>query len=367
MHNCIIYHLRFVVITVALLTANYAVAYEWDISPWGEPQVSPAPVTLKFAGLWPDTCIPRIVNTRLVGETLELRTLSEPGGCLQSETLFSTPIQLRPESNGASSIAWLHRRENESEFQLYGYRLRDPGSNLMIEPSSGWWWPEPGGPEDSGGPGMGITIDFQQGLLTILSQAYDPLGNPEWQLATGALTGEIFNAPLIRFSNGQTLTGDYRLPDLITGRDELSLYFHSPLSATAWFSHRRGGSLDSPIELRAVSVIRYIVNPPVLERLLTGRWLVTTQQAASDEPAVAVVQILAIAAIGPEEIQLSGPGGQTIGHCQLEPGRPEAAPSQCVLTGLNDYGDLSIHSVGYDRMAGEDQYGRAVLAVRVPR
>lgn len=356
-----------VVIAVCAFLSPDARAYEWDIGPWLAPVVGPAPVTLKFSGLWPDTCVPKIESTRLAGETLEIRTQSKKNNCRRSETLFSIPIQLLGGKSGAHNYAWLHRRENDPDYQLYGFRLADPGGFPVIEPSSGWWWPEPGGPEDSGGPGMGLTIDYQQGLLTIISQAYDAPGNPEWQLATGAVNGDVFNAPLILFSNGQTLTGSYQLPDLAMGRDELSLLFHSPLSATAWFSHRRGNDLDSPIDLRAVSMIRYLVNPPVLDRLLRGRWLVTSRLDTGARPAVANVRIVAIEQTDPEEIQLTGASGQIIGRCRLEAERPEAAPRHCILVGLAFYGDVAISSVSYDRMSGTDQSGRPVIAVRIPR
>ena len=124
-----------------MLAANVQ-AYEWNIGPWRAPLAGPAPVTLEFSGLWPDTCVPKIANTRLVGKTLEIRTNSAPDHCVQSETLFSIPVQLLREISGAQSIAWLHRRDNETDYQLYGFRLQDPGTHPTIEPSSGWWWPE---------------------------------------------------------------------------------------------------------------------------------------------------------------------------------------------------------------------------------
>ena len=352
---------------LGLLLAVNAHAYEWKIGPWLAPLAGPAPVTLEFSGLWPDTCIPRLINTRLVEETLEMRTQSAPDRCLQSETLFSIPVQLLKDTATARSIVWLHRRENETDYQLYGFRLREPDTFPTIEPSSGWWWPESGGPEDSGGPGTGLTVDYQQGLLTLLSQAYDVLGAPEWQLATGALRGEVFNAPLIRFSNGQTLTGDFQLPDLTVGRDELSVQFHSAVSATVWFSHRQGINLDSPVELRAVSMIRYLMNPPVVERLLLGRWLVTSQQDTGNTPLIATLRITSLVQESPADLRLVNARGDEIGTCELEPDRPEAAPRRCNLIAVEHFGDLSMESIGYDRMEGLDHNGRRILAVRMPR
>lgn len=366
MRQCTINRWCQLVVVVTLMVAANARAYEWNIGPWRAPLVGPAPITLEFSGLWPDTCIPKLASIRLVGDTLELRTHSATADCRPSETLFSIPLQLLPQISGGRSIAWLHRRDNEADYRLYGYRLHHPGDFPVIEPSSGWWWPEPGGPQDSGGPGTGLTIDYQQGLLTLLSQAYDALGNPEWQLATGALKGDIFNAPLIRFSNGQTLTGNFQLPDLTVGRDEISLQFHSALSVTAWFSHRLGNNLDSPIDLRSVSMIRYLMNPPVLDRLVLGRWLVTARLDPGSSLVVETVRIISIEQSGAEEVRLIGPQGQQVGNCMLERDRPEAAPKLCVLTGLEYYGDLSINAIGYDRMQGRDQNGRAVLLLRVP-
>jgi hypothetical protein len=352
---------------LGLLFAANVHAYEWNIGPWRAPLAGPAPPTLEFSGLWPDTCIPRLLDARLADGTLQLRTQSGSNQCLQSDTLFSIPVQLVPQISGANAIAWLHRRENEADYQLYGYRLHNPHTFPALEPSSGWWWPEPEGPNNSGGPGTGLTVDYQQGLLTLVSQAYDPLGNPEWQLATGTLRGEVFNAPLIRFSDGQTLTGQYRLPELSVGRDELSVQFHSALSATAWFSHRRGTNLDSPIDLRSVSMIRYMMNPPVLERLLTGRWLVTTKRDSGNTPLVDTVRIQDIALTDSNQLNLLNARGDGIGNCELQPNRPEAAPVTCTLNGLALFGKISISSVGFDRMDGHDESGRQILVIRMPR
>jgi hypothetical protein len=355
-----------IVFVAALLLHTPVHGYEWDIDPWLAPIATSEPAAFRLTGLWPDTCVPRLENTRLVAETLEIRTLSDAERCDASETLFSAIVQLGADTIGARKITWWHRRVNEPAYQMYGYRLVDSGSEPLVTPGSGWWWPEPGGPDDSGGPGMGLTVDYQLGLLTILSQAYDLLGNPEWQLATGSLRGEVFNAPLIRFFQGQTLTGKYRLPNLTVGRDELSMQFHSPLSATAWFSHRRGDNLDSPIELRAVSMIRYIVNPPVLERLLAGWWLVSAQTGTADNPVVTTIQITAVQQQGTEQALIIGPDGELIGNCQLQSGRPEAAPRECTLTGLDLFGEVLINSVGFDRLHGIDSHERTVFAVRLP-
>ena len=112
-------------------------------------------------------------------------------------------------------------------------------------------------------------------------------------------------------------------------------------------------------------MIRYIMNPPVHERLLTGRWLVTAHLDEGDNPVVATLRIVSVEQLNPEALRLSGQQGQDIGSCQLIAARSEAAPLACDMVGLKNFGDVHFTSIGYDRMSGEDQNGRRILAIRI--
>jgi streptogramin lyase len=89
---------------------------------------------------------------------------------------------------------------------------------------TGWWW----NPNEGG---RGYAIEVQGNVMYFASYMYDANGNPTWYLATGELRDQsgavyagdgsdiasFYFGSWIQYANGQTLTGSYRAPVVVSG------------------------------------------------------------------------------------------------------------------------------------------------------
>jgi hypothetical protein len=83
------------------------------------------------------------------------------------------------------------------------YAFNGP-TTATFRPQTGWWW----NPDESG---RGFSVELQGSHMFIGAYMYDESGNPIWYVADAHMkTATRFEAPLLRFSGGQTLTGSYR-------------------------------------------------------------------------------------------------------------------------------------------------------------
>lgn len=119
---------------------------------------------------------------------------------------------------------------------LFALLLLCSGS-LLAAPESGWWW----NPAENG---RGFSLEVQGSTLFIAGYLYGADGTPTWVSAGGPMSSEhAFDADLMRFEGGQTLTGDYRAPAQAVPVGRISLRF---TNATSGFLTWPGGTI--PIE-----------------------------------------------------------------------------------------------------------------------
>ena len=357
---------RSLLILTLLFGNNITWGQSWSVVEFGKPRVSPMPAELFLTGNWTDNCIPKLVAVEWDEHQVTARTQSLRRACQPGMHYFEIPLNIDRSEVGSAEFHWLHRNGEAAAYSPHGFRLLNlSGQPTDSQPGSGWWWPEPGGEHSSGGPGTGLTVDFQRGYLTLLTQSFDQQGSPDWQLATGQMDGNLFNAPLIRFVAGQTLTGNYQPPELELSRHELSIQFNNAATATVWFSRRLGDNLSDPIELRKLSLVRYVMNPPVTERFLLGEWLLVDGPARGVSNTYRSVVIDRIQVAGDGQVQLVGPNGDRLGHCRMNQQRSESPPLSCTLDGLPDYGTIELNNFNLGEMLGLNQDLQMVRLIRL--
>jgi hypothetical protein len=101
-------------------------------------------------------------------------------------------------------------------------------------PQAGWWW----NPDESG---RGFSVELQGDHMFIGAYMYDPDGTPVWFVADDMMKSATrFEAPLLRFSNGQTLTGGYRHPDGPAVAGTIVIDFSAADRATVTLSDQAG-------------------------------------------------------------------------------------------------------------------------------
>jgi hypothetical protein len=295
-----------------------------------------------------------------------LQTKSEELHCKPKPTPFLLLFSLPDNTSTTPELYWLHQDTLEQPTRLLGFKLLALSSvQPDIRPASGWWWPEPGEMQNSG-PGTGLTVDYQNGLLTLITENFNADGQPEWLLGTAPLKRGVTNTELIKFSQGQTLTGEYQQPLIENSRNAIHIRFLSASRAEVWLESRQGNELDQSISLRKLTMVRYFMDPPILDRLLKGRWLVAPEDSPDYARQAQQFRILSLEVNG-HEASLGLVGDSSTGKCQMRFGKNDSPPQQCEIQIQGEQEDKkwTFTSFSMDRMRGHDQYGARVTAFRI--
>ncbi len=364
---------------LVLLTASFCTfnslplaAMDWELEKHNVPTAGSRGNEYRLSGSWPNSCVPELlsITTRLTSiaehtaSVIELTSHSKQVDCTAEATAFSIITSLPENTHINLEFYWLHRDSPETDPRLLGFRLFSQGNIAPdIRPASGWWWPESGTAQNSG-PGTGMTVDFQNGLLTLLTQAFDHSGQPEWLLGTAPLVAGIYSSQLIKFAGGQTLTGKYAAPLISHSRNAAHIRFLSASRALVWLETRSEESLDQAITLRQLTMVRYIMNPPVIERLLIGRWLLVAEDQPDYASQAQQFRIHSIS-INSTEASLQQTDGSKIGSCQLRAGKTDSPPISCEIQITGSSESWTFQSFSLERMRGKNQDRGRVTAFKV--
>ena len=113
--------------------------------------------------------------------------------------------------------------------QIQRYFLTPPvagASGGIFIPVGGVWW-------NASEPGSGLGLDYENGTLIVEVYSYLPGGSPQWYLASGPLTNNVFTATLDKYTGGQCISCAYKAPVLAGNDGTITITFTSPTTATA--------------------------------------------------------------------------------------------------------------------------------------
>jgi len=94
-----------------------------------------------------------------------------------------------------------------------------------VTPATGWWW----NPSE---PGRGFSLETRNGRLFLGAFLYEDDGSPRWFVVNAPQNGSSFSGPLQRFGSGQTLSGDYRAPQMVGTVGTATLNFTTSTNGT---------------------------------------------------------------------------------------------------------------------------------------
>ena len=143
-----------------------------------------------------------------------------------------------------------------------------PGTQLCqpFAPQTGWWW-------DPTQRDRGYGIEVRGSNLFYTSFINNPSGAPSWMVASGptALDGSLFQATLVSYANGQTLSGPFKAP---TGPTSEGLITISTATATQ-------GTMIWPSGTRSIERMSFAPNAvnalPQPNQPESGWWWNTTE------------------------------------------------------------------------------------------
>ncbi len=318
------------------------------------------PFVIQVEGQWPTSCIPQLGQQRWQDNSLMIFANLPEGPCDSEPTDYAfdvDTVDLIPASAGNTIAVKLMFSEPDSPVsRLHGFGLITRGE-VDWQPESGLWWPLSGGQFDTSGPGVALSLEFQQGQLLSFTNVYDDDGASSWVVSSGDLHGASVNGQLNRPSGGQALFDRYRKPQVFETAGELYLQFHSPATATAWLTTAAGASAADGLLLQPISLVRYVFGESYRE-FVRGRWLIVPE----DDPAL--TRSLEFDGIGEEIdgwLEFPSLDGSAQLRCQLA--ESTAAPArQCQLQTADT--EIIFDQIGLDRLRGASDTG-SVIAIRL--
>ena len=315
------------------------------------------PFDLVLSGRWPDSCHPSLLEARVDGRVVIVRTgpTDVPGGCMPEVTRY----QLRVPMSGAELDAagtWQLRAyfgaEPDGVYSLFGFELFELGAATTFRPEAGLWSPRSRTEHQTSGPGTGFAMDFQLDRVTLMANVYEPTGEPTWLIGNGRMEGRIGRTDLMGFVGGQALFGDYVAPGAAVQAAQVRIEFHSRSTATLWLSAPLGNGPG--ILLQPLPISRFLFGHPGNRAALRGSWQLLDRSLPT------------------LHLEPTGAGGHEVRDYALGlrltcEGRaaPDVLPTRCRL--LDDEGNLvaEFDDIGLDGMSGHAADGTLVRAVRL--
>jgi hypothetical protein len=160
-------------------------------------------------------------------------------------------------NNAADNVTSL----NNTRALVAQFRASKAG-NIPVVPAAGYWY-------NPAAAGTGFTIEQNatSGNVFVAAYLYAANGNPVWYAAGPAqLSGNMFNAPMIAFSGGETLSGNYQPASVGP----------SPGNMSITFTDASDGTLTWPGGAVPVTRFSFATNglnsPPNSTQPQTGYW-----------------------------------------------------------------------------------------------
>ena len=248
-------------------------------------------------------------------------------------------------------------------------------------PQAGIWW----SPAESG---RGYTLDVQNETLVLISFAYGPDGRMQWYYSDGKLTsdGTRWSGTLLKFDQGQPLSGAYKAPTASGNDGAVSIVFSTrtagvmtlPGGRTVAIEHQNFGVGSPPQSLLGSWLYVYAVG----EDTFATRFNYSTVGAATSNGTGVVVDT---ARRGAAEYMVSGDfAGQVVSvqfdangnplttyfwNPYLEEGRGFWVSPAQVLYGMNAYRYVGPTGLakGLGAASGPDAAAREGIAVTMPK
>ncbi|SMC28051.1 hypothetical protein SAMN02745857_03084 [Andreprevotia lacus DSM 23236] len=139
-------------------------------------------------------------------------------------TVYRTPtastvssVRIDFDANDTATVYLPTRTLKATRFNFSG-SSKGPSN---VQPETGWYW----NPQE-GGRGYAIEVQDNKVFMAMFHYAKD--GSPTWNIAQGDLSSGSLRANFETYSNGQTLTGTYRLPAQVNDGTQFDIAFNDP-------------------------------------------------------------------------------------------------------------------------------------------
>lgn len=368
--------LRFFALLTALLLATTHAAFatqtgtvdsDLDVRLVAASEVAPQwPPDLIVEGMWPDSCLPSLLRTRVVDYDIDIYLRSEARACAQVQTAFQLKLNPAREAGREQLDLGIFRvrlflTHGKGSNELIAFRLlRSGGDDRRARPESGFWWSVPTANNVPALSGNGLSIEQQGDALAVTWLSYES-GVPVWYFGSQKMSGKIAWISLSRMvGGGEAFAGPNAAPEIEPGL-ALNIEFLTPAHANAWLVREQPGSTRA-IEVQDLNLIRLPFAEGHPGKSWQGEWALIV----GDSVDARIINLVTLATADAETFRVSDQLGSINLHCRVDDVSNHPVASFCTLTdGASVLADFDL--VGLDRLAGQDADGVPVRLVRLPR
>lgn len=351
-----------------LLSFTFLAAFASAATAYEPPRIALAAtdnglVHFDVAGTWPDTCPPQLLDVSAQGRDVLLLATRETEGCHATPTPYAFSSTARPREqllpeDGIHHVRLQVEGSLERDPMLAGFallRVGDAAPGLALE--TGFWWAEQGG-EFGAGPGLGLSVETQAGLISLSVMGYGAHGDSAWYFGAGELADGVAHLDLGQFEGGAGPFARYAAPEAIALSGFVDVETLTPSRAILWFS--RADARSGEIDLRPLSIVRFSFAQEPGDALL-GRWLVAGAEAG-------MRQTRWIEFTRGETFEggfvLHDASGATTLQCDTPHGQPGSPPAICRME-TADGDAIEFTDVAFRRLSGWDGDARRTIAFRL--
>lgn len=324
------------------------------------------PPDLIVEGIWPDSCLPSLLRTRIVDYDIDIYLRSDQRACVQAQTAFQLKLNPAREAGRMQMALGIYRvrlflTNGKSSNELVAFRLlRSGGDDRRPRPESGFWWSVPTANDVPALSGNGVSIELQGDTLAVTWLSYES-GVPVWYFGSQKMSGKIAWVALSRMvGGGEAFAGPNASPEIEPGL-ALNIEFLSPAHANAWLVREQPGSTRA-IEVQDLTLVRL----PFAEGHPGKNWQGEWALIVGDSAEAKIIDLVTLATADAETFRVSDRLGSINLQCRVDDVGSHPLASFCTLTdGTSVLADFDV--VGLDRLAGQDANGVPVRLVRLPR
>lgn len=337
----------------------------YSIKPRVLPNALPAAWNLSISGQWPTQCPPTLQTVALNGADLRIDARSVLDLCEHRAIPFS--IQLNPAlalnravlPPDVYHVSFFAADGAQTAPKLRAFSLIDRSAvgSAPIVPETGFWWST--GATRANADRTVLSIEAQQGQLSVALMSYDSAGQPVWYFGTAPYEGRIANLSLLRLAGGSgpfsAVASQPHGDSMLT----LDLQFLSSAHAQAWLSRPHG---DGSLELQQLDLVRLPLAEAADGQAWQGDWVLVTD---GTDAAPQRIDLNAYQALDTAHFQLADSAGDNVLFCSRDPAHPEWPPTTCSLHQVHSNSDTDFNSVAISRMDGQRHDGATVHLLRV--
>lgn len=324
------------------------------------------PPDLVIEGLWPDSCLPSLLRTRVVDYDIDIYLRNDERACVQAQTAFQLKVNPAREAGRGQMALGIYRvrlflTHDKGSNELIAFRLlRSGGDDRRARPESGFWWSVPTTNDVPALSGNGLSIEQQGDTLAVTWLSYES-GGPVWYFGSRKMSGKIAWIAMSRMvGGGEAFAGPNASPGIEPGL-ALNIEFLSPAHANAWLVREQPGSTRA-IEVQDLNLVRLPFAEGHPGKSWQGEWALII----ADSTEAKIINLVTLATADAETFRVSDQLGSINLQCRADDVGSHAVASFCTLTdGATVLADFDL--VGLDRLVGQDTHGVPVRLVRLPR